>query len=114
MREAGLKSSANSDTHCIAKLLKVREAYRYADLTCYLESQNIEFEFEFCLGNYVFDLCLPTYKTLIEFDEDYHKHNQANDIPKSDYAKNLGWKVIHIDVMCHEVIQPDKLSSIIC
>ena len=100
----------------ISKLLKVREAWKYENIKSYLDSIDANYEFEYLIDKYVFDLALFDYKTFIEFDGSYHKQDyqqQETDKLKAETASKLGWKVIRVDTDASVVLDASLVSSII-
>lgn len=95
-----------------AETLKHREDWKYALLKQTLNGR--EFEFEFKLGDYVFDLALLDTKTLVEFDGPYHmepKQIQADD-QKEDFARAAGFTVIRRKVVPSVVIDPTTIQGL--
>lgn len=54
-------------------LLKKREQWKYVDIELYLKSVGENYEFEYLLGNFVYDLILFDRGLVIEFDGPDHK-----------------------------------------
>jgi very-short-patch-repair endonuclease len=91
--ESGKNNQSNLlKTH---ETLKLREAWKYEKLKKVLDANKIEHEFEFGLGNYVFDLYIPKINLLIEFDAKYHNSDKQREIDqqKTNTAKKKGFKV---------------------
>lgn len=99
----------------MCKILKTREGWKYEEIKSYLDYANINYEFEYLVDKYVFDLALFDYKIFIEFDSDYHlnSHQQEIDKLKRETATKLGWSVIHIDTDSNAVLPSSLISSII-
>lgn len=97
------------------KTLLLREAWKYTQLKSFLEYCKEKFEFEYRLGNYVYDLALPEKLILIEFDGMYHggKKQSKTDHSKDLFASQSGWKVIRRKVQNNTIINPDILYDII-
>lgn len=91
-----------------ADCLRIRESSKYAEVSAFLASQKIAHVFEFALGSYVFDLCLPSQKLLIEFDGPYHKASsiRAKDAQKDAYAQRSGFCVKRVLTPINEVPVP--------
>lgn len=63
-RKGGLNCKEGHDAYAIQKLLKVREAWRYTELTALLNSFNIEHEFEHIVGDkYIYLICTSLLST---------------------------------------------------
>jgi very-short-patch-repair endonuclease len=97
------------------KALKRREAWKYERIKRFLERIKIPYEFEFMLPGTVkvFDLALPTLKTLIEFDGPNHKYLHVEDAYKTKIAYTQGWDVIRIPVKPSTVIPLHKVKWLI-
>jgi len=71
-------------------------------------------EFEYVVGNGIFDLALLDKKVLVEFDGDYHMGAQLDrDEEKMVEAEALGWKVVHIPTPAQSVLQPTVLKEVL-
>ncbi|MBL7023782.1 MAG: DUF559 domain-containing protein [Candidatus Marinimicrobia bacterium] len=92
----------------ISKGLKSREKWKYLDIESLLKRNNIRFEFEFPLDNYVYDLALFDKKLLIEFDGSYHHYEDQKEVDddKNETAIRNGWIIKRIKV--NEKIVFDK------
>lgn len=112
-RKGGLNCKEGHNAYAIQKLLKVREAWRYKELSALLDSFNIEHEFEYVVGNkYIFDLYLPSINLLVEFDEDYHTGKQLSaDADKNEYALAEGYLVEHVRVETGQLIPGSILGT---
>jgi very-short-patch-repair endonuclease len=105
--------------HCknlipIEDTLRLREMWKYKKLKSFLEFSNEKFEFEFIIGDYVFDLALPERMIFIEFDGIYHNGKQLLiDADKDKFAQNNGWKVIRKKVQGNTVMDSDLLYDIL-
>ena len=117
-REAGRMacelSRRGGKEHCyksIAILLKKREALKYSLLKTYLESKNIDFEFEYLLNTYVYDLAILKNKILIEFDGADHKY--LDETKKNLCAQKYGFRLFRVKVKAGEVIPVESIYSIL-
>lgn len=93
------------------QILKKRERWKYEEIKKMLESFNIEHEFEFLLDNmFIYDLHIPSWNLLIEFDGQYHmeKTQSESDKEKTKYAEDKGYQLIRI-VTDNNVIIPASL-----
>ena len=91
--------------------LKKREAHKYVLLEPELSS--VSHEFEYALGNFVFDLALPEHRILVEFDGEYH-HDPAQakvDHGKDIFAAEQGFSVIRIPTK--DTVIPASVLSIL-
>lgn len=97
-----------------SETLKHREAWKYIALEAYLVKANRKHEFEFSLGEYVYDLALFDQKILVEFDEPWHHcpKQQEIDVKKDAYGKTAGFSVIHLNVKPMSVIDPETLIGL--
>lgn len=113
-REVGGKN-LSSDIEVLAASLRSREAWKYRDLREYLEARGEPFVFEFALGSFVFDLCLPRLKMLVEFDGDGHStpREQAADAKKAQSAELQGWRVVRRAVLVAHIIHPRVLYGLV-
>jgi very-short-patch-repair endonuclease len=84
--------------------LKKREAWKYVELKDRLKS--VEHEFEFLLGDFVYDLMIYDRKLLIEFDaKDHDTYTQRNiDRLKEELARQAGYQLVRISVESSTVI----------
>lgn len=97
-----------------AETLKRREGWKYAALREMLTAAQREFEFEFELGDRVFDLALLDTRVLVEFDGPYHAGDTqlADDADKEQAARAAGFIVIHRQVLPAVVIDPQTLRGL--
>jgi len=117
-RKAGRNLGAvycSKDASGVVKLMKSREALKYSLLRAYLEGKGEEYEFEFVLGNSVFDLAMPARRLLVEFDGPDHKNwkQQAIDAKRDSQAAVAGWKVARIEVEPRAVIPHALLAEVL-
>jgi very-short-patch-repair endonuclease len=111
-RKGGLDKAGNL-IH-VSQTLKIREDWKYKKIKSLLSFLKEDFEFEYSIDPYVFDLCLKGRKILIEFDGKYHAGTQLDiDRIKQEHAEKIGWKVVHIEVPDKAIIDPDLLYSIL-
>lgn len=114
-RKGGL-NTVHGDIYSIQKLLKVREAWKYVELKKLLDSFHIEHEFEVVIGDkYIFDLCIPKWNILIEFDGTYHNSQLQieSDKDKSDCAEQHGYKLIRVVTADNVVIPASVIYDIV-
>ncbi len=96
-----------------SETLKRREAWKYVEMEENLDSE--PHEFEFALGNFVFDLLLSDLRILIEFDGNYHRdgRQKEKDKVKSDFAKSQGYCVVRITTDDTKVIPNSVLNEVL-
>ena len=96
----------------IANGLRKREWYKYSEISEYLTQRKIEHQFEYHLSgtNFIYDLALFDYKSLIEFDERYHRSTLKNDLNKCFVANDFGWLFYQFDII--DVTKPYPISLI--
>ena len=107
---------ANSGVASAQRMLKGREAWKYADVKTYLDSNSIKHEFEYVVGDFfIYDLVLPDYGLLIEFDGTCHNTlvSMHNDFEKDNIAEENGYEIIRIKVDNNLVIPADDLAGIL-
>lgn len=99
----------------LSKMMRQREAWRYVKVNTYLNHMKIPHEFEFVVGNFLFDLALPEHGVLIEFDEAYHNGlvQSTKDLEKDRYAEDNKWIVIRVPAQQATVIEPESIYAII-
>jgi very-short-patch-repair endonuclease len=95
------------DIHSIRNVLYKRELWKYAEIQNYLIENKITHEFEHIIGEYVFDLYLPSNNLVVEFDGPEHrqKRNFEYNYIKSQSVIEKGYKVIRIDVTPNTIIR---------
>src|ERR1019366_5233923 len=93
--------------------LKLREAWKYVNLLPRLK--NFPHEFECKIGNYIFDLVLPTVKVAVEFDGPNHRGTKQREVDwnKSKMAEVLGYLVLHREVKRASVFPASILDGIV-
>lgn len=93
-------------------ILKLREAWKYVELEPYLDGRPHEFEFE--LGEFVFDLALFDVGLLVEFDGPEHSepYQLAIDRRKDESAGLLGWKTVRKKVRRAEVVPVTTIKGL--
>lgn len=93
--------------------LKRREAWKYELLRTALRDEPHEFEFK--LGDFVFDLALKERKILIEFDGPYHRGSlqQERDEQRDKLAEDHGYVVVRREVKAASVILPETLAGLL-
>jgi len=96
-----------------AETLKQREAWKYAALEKVLREADRDFEFEYQVGGFVFDLALLDEKVLVEFDGPHHRGDEAErDKHKEKMAKKRGFVVVRREVKAASVISPDTIKEL--
>jgi very-short-patch-repair endonuclease len=109
------KGSNDNRLQQLSRVLRAREAWRYVQLNTYLNEHNIPHQFEFPLGNYVFDLALTDEQLLIEFDEPYHEGltQASKDLQKDSYAEQHKFSIVRIPVGVNTIISAELIEPII-
>lgn len=82
------------------KKLIDREGPRYVALGKLLSDSGIQHTFEYVLGDFIYDLCLPKQKILVEFQGTGHlqPNLQIRDYKKAWEPQIKGWSVLWIPV----------------
>lgn len=95
-RLGGLARLGNLNTP--EETLKLREASKYSALGAELTRREIPHEFEYRIGEVIFDLALTDRKILVEFDGPHHRGRTqlVHDGAKDDAARLLGWSVLRV------------------
>jgi very-short-patch-repair endonuclease len=95
-RQGGLSHAGNLLSAC--QTLKIREGHKYTKLADFLTSRGVHHEFEYPLGDFVFDLALFNQRILVEFDSPYHSCEPmgVRDNLKDNAAVVEGWTVLRI------------------
>ena len=98
-RQMGL-ASAEDNLISPEEALKKREAWKYIDVKKSLEDLNENFEFEYRMEDYIYDLALIDKKLIIEFDGPDHNgpSKSEKDFTKDRVVNKNGWKVKRIVV----------------
>jgi very-short-patch-repair endonuclease len=113
---AGKTGEANlrHDLETIAAGLRVRESWKYVDISSYLKSRGIEHQFEFPVANGIFDLAIPSLKLFIEFDGRYHLDSKQAIVDKSKEATAtlMGWRVVRVAESPGEIIPPGCIAHL--
>lgn len=114
-REGGLKASQGMSSENAAKLLKVREAWRYIYLKEFLNELNKNYDFEHPFGPFVYDLALFYKNIFIEFDGPDHENNYQKilDSLKEKYASESNWSVVRIKIDISKPIPKEIIADII-
>ncbi len=104
-RQIGLASVENN-LISPEEALKKREAWKYVNVKKSLESLNENFEFEYRMEDYIYDLALLDRKVFIEFDGPDHDGSVQieKDLLKNEVANKNGWQVQRIVVDSNSVI----------
>lgn len=97
-----------------SETLKKREAWKYAALEKFLRERGDDFEFEYNLDVYIFDLAFPTRKILVEFDgPDHHNETQQLlDAEKNRIAQVNGFILVRRPVSSVSVIDPHTVRGL--
>jgi len=115
-REAQIAWMAAGSANLIKSvdILKKREAWKYDLLRTILERNGRKFEFEYPIGNFVFDLALLDANILVEFDGEYHSGaaQRERDQRKDAVAKEHGFIVVRRPVVRSTVIDPITLDGL--
>ena len=92
----------------------MREDWKYVLLRPVLEASGREFEFEFGLGEYVFDLAFTAERILVEFDGPEHAYMPAKltDMAKERAASQAGYRLIRKTIRKTTCISPDTILGI--
>jgi len=93
-------------------VLKLREGWKYAALERQLAGREYEFEYE--LGGYVFDLALLDRGVLVEFDGPYHEGGAQAEVDeaKDEAAEAAGFIVVRRPVQPAVVISPTTIRGL--
>jgi very-short-patch-repair endonuclease len=96
------------------KTLKIREGEKYASLVVTLKQRGVLYEFEYRIGDVIFDLALLDRKLLVEFDGPYHtwKGQVLRDGEKDQIAKRNGWNLLRVVTETNN-IPSDALDGIV-
>ena len=111
-RLGGLQNSANLLS--TSETLRRREAWKYDLLRSMLERDGRQFQFEYALDAFVFDLVLLDARVLVEFDGEYHggRSQQEVDLRKDSVAREHGFVVVRRPVVRSTVIDPVTLDGL--
>lgn len=92
-----------------ASALKKREAWKYKELKEYLESKDIDYEFECPIEDRIFDLVLPEHGVIVEFDGKEHgiAQQQLVDQHKNRVAESNNYRIMRIPVSSNSAISVD-------
>lgn len=98
----------------IALGLLSREGNRYTEISEYLNKKNINYNFEYIIENYIYDLVLHDLGTVVEFDEGYHSQPRQKEIDKERdvVAIRNGWKIIRIKTESKSKIPITSISNL--
>lgn len=108
-RKASLKAISQGKSNLIspAETLRKREFWKYESIRQFLTKKKENYFFEYEIGNYIYDLFLPSRNLLVEFDGPEHHLNaktMKNDKEKDQAALSLGFQVIRLQVEPASVI----------
>lgn len=94
--------------------LKLREEWKYKALEKELRITDRDFEFEFEIHPYIYDLALHDIRLLVEFDGKYHRtlSQRKLDKKKDEHANRAGWDVIRKRVVSNTQISPELLVDL--
>jgi very-short-patch-repair endonuclease len=111
----GLQNKDALDINATAAGLRSREAWKYTSLDKYLKNIGEPFQFEYPIGDAIFDLALIRRKILVEFDSDYHEYSlqQERDLEKDGIADANGWDMERIRVARNMPIHPSVLGDVL-
>lgn len=115
-RIGGAHSTQGHSIYSIQKLLKQREAWKYEEIGKLLDTLGISHEFEYVVGDkYIFDLLIPEWNVLIEFDSNYHNapSQLESDIDKSKCATEHGYTLIRIQTPTNVVLAASCMYDVI-
>lgn len=118
-REAARKAGGNNSQNLIgqAKVLKLRESWKYKKLIEFLDYLGIDHEFEYeIVPGTIFDLAILDGRQLfIEFDGKYHQDTKTKkrDLEKTKAAAKEGWGVERVEVQDNSVIDPSVLYGVL-
>ena len=105
-----------SSIESVQVMLKKREAWKYADIKIYLDSNNISHEFEYAFNEYyVYDLVLFDYRILVEFDGSGHnsRNMMCRDFEKDNAAEENGYDIVRIKVDDNLVIPAEQIAGML-
>jgi len=106
---SGLKNKINL-LSC-EEILRLREGWKYKLIEKILKNNSINYQFEYPINNYVYDLAILEKKLLFEFDgtsHNWYKQIKIDEI-KNNIAIENGWNIIRIKVNDKEIIQSNFL-----
>lgn len=114
----GKRNRVPSTVESIARMMKIREAWKYVKLETFLSFMGVNHEFEYQLSDtkYVYDLALVENKILIEFDGGItHDRTTQHEIDsnKESVARQKGWNIVRIKAQVNQVIEPDALYELL-
>lgn len=126
MRELGRQAAIRHflplihDPEHAAKARLGREIWKYKELIDFFILKEIDYIFEYPLVTHdgyvrIYDLCLPIYCLLIEFDGKYHQNSAYfyRDEEKNNLATYYGWDLIRISTGSNCVIPVESLDGVI-
>ncbi len=113
-RKGGLVTCADNGLS-IEGILRKREAWKYVLVEKELIANKRKFQFEYPIGNGVFDLLLLDTKTIVEFDGPYHKkvaEQIVRDAEKDAIAIAYGFKIVRKEVAPASVIPVEAIAGL--
>lgn len=114
-RNAGKKSASSNflegSPEQIQKILKEREKWKYTKIEKFLIFLKEKFEFEYLIGNYIYDLAFFERRIIVEFDGPDHQY--ADESEKDKNARDNGWKLFRLNVEPNCIIDPEVLYKIL-
>ena len=110
-RKVGLLHNASNSLDLTASSLRSRESWKYKKIKQYLIDNKINYQFEYVIEKFIYDLALIDLKILIEFDGPYHEWLDDNN--KDILALSYNWKIIRIKTEPNTEIEIDKLVRIL-
>lgn len=114
-RRGGINSGLKSNNLIsIEEALKKREPWKYVSVKELLDKSREKYEFEFRIGNFIFDLALLDKKIIVEFDSPYHNDgNQKKiDTEKEKIAQDAGFFLIRRPVQPMTIIHPNTIAGL--
>jgi len=94
-RKAGKSHVDNLD---VAKSLRSRERWKYEEVRTALQIARRDFQFEYRIGDHIFDLALLDSRVLVEFDGPYHSSRSQRiiDQQKDEIARANGFRITRV------------------
>ena len=92
--------------------LKLREGWKYRQLEVYLNGR--QFEFEYKIDKFIYDLALLDSLIVVEFDGPYHAGDaqQRIDAIKEDIARKAGFTLVRRSVPPASIISPETIFGL--
>ena len=117
-RRKGAQKGGRNAPHTVkglANVLRKREYKKYSKLAAELSEMGVEYKFEQVFDDRVFDLFLPAYNAVIEFDGPDHTlpKQLLIDEEKDKIIKNKQLKIYRIPCNANEVLGISKIQDIL-